>query len=327
MEQKDLIEARRVLGIEAKAIEDLKNRLDEKFVKAIDLICSVTGKAIFTGVGKSGHIGRKVASTMSSTGTPSLYIHPTESSHGDLGVISETDIVIAISNSGESQELVDLVGYCSRKGVPLIAMTRSAESTLAKASQVFLDISVEVEACPMNLAPTSSSTVTLALGDALAMAVLKRKGFDESDFAEFHPGGALGRKMLMRVKDLMMNGEDLPVVLETTPLTEVILTMTKYGSRGAAGILSPERALVGIITDGDIRRAAGSGQPLLEGVAKDLMSLNPKTIDQNELAQKALFLMEQFRINLLFVIDSFSDQPKRPLGLIHIQDLIKANLK
>lgn len=327
MLHEDLLEARRVLDIEARAILNLKDRLAADFVKAVDIVVATKGKLIVTGVGKSGQIGRKIASTFSSTGTPSLYVHPTESSHGDLGVISESDAVLAISNSGESQELTDIVSYCVRKGVPLLAMTSSSSSTLGQSASVFLDISVVEEACPLKLAPTSSSTVSLALGDALAMAVLKRKGFSEDDFAQFHPGGSLGRRILTRVKDVMQTGEALPVVKKDTPMTEVIAAMTGYAVRGAAGVVNQDQQLVGIITDGDIRRHLGRGGATLQGIASDLMSLNPKTIDMNELAQKALFLMEQFRINLLFVVDAQSSHPQRPVGLIHIQDLIQAKLK
>ncbi|MCB0408211.1 MAG: KpsF/GutQ family sugar-phosphate isomerase [Bdellovibrionales bacterium] len=327
MNHDDIIEARRVLEIEANAIMGLRERLGAEFSQAVDLISQTKGKVIVTGVGKSGQIGRKIASTLSSTGTPALYVHPTESSHGDMGVIADLDAVIAISSSGESQELHDVITYCVRKGVALIGMTGGKDSSLARSSQVFLDISVKEEACPLKLAPTSSSTVTLALGDALAMAVLKRKGFNEEDFAEFHPGGSLGRKMLTRVKDVMMTGDALPVVTESTPILEVIAAMTGYAVRGAAGVVSASGDLIGVITDGDIRRQLGQGQKAIECVAKDLMSTNPKTIDVNELAQKALFVMEQFRINLLFVINSHSEHPKKPVGLLHIQDLIGAKLK
>lgn len=327
MIHEDIAEARRVLDLEASAILELRERLGDDFILAVDQIANTKGKLIVTGVGKSGQIGRKIASTLSSTGTPALYVHPTESSHGDLGVIAESDCVLAISNSGESQELVDLLGYCVRKGVPVVAMTSSPKSHLGQTANVFLDISVKEEACPLKLAPTSSSTVTLALGDALAMAVLKRKGFNEEDFAEFHPGGSLGRKMLTRVKDLMQSGGDLPVVGEETPMSEVIALMTGYQVRGAAAVVSSSGELIGVVTDGDLRRQLGKNEPTLDAQAKDLMSSNPKTIDMNELAQKALFLMEQFRINLLFVVDASSDHPTKPVGLLHIQDLIKARLK
>lgn len=327
MIHEDIAEARRVLDLEARAIMDLRERLGDSFIEAVRVVTETKGKVIVTGVGKSGQIGRKIASTLSSTGTPALYVHPTESSHGDLGVIAEGDCVLAISNSGESQELVDILGYCVRKGVPVVAMTSSSSSHLGQTANVFLDISVKEEACPLKLAPTSSSTVTLALGDALAMAVLKRKGFNEEDFAEFHPGGSLGRKMLTRVKDLMQSGGNLPVVKEDTPMSEVIALMTGYEVRGAAAVVSPSGDLIGVVTDGDLRRQLGKAEPTLDSKAKDLMSSSPKTIDMNELAQKALFLMEQFRINLLFVVDASSEKPTTPVGLLHIQDLIAARLK
>lgn len=324
---KDLEEAKRVLQVEAQSILDLKERLDEAFEKAVEMIFSTSGKVIVTGVGKSGQIGRKIASTLSSTGTPSLYLHPTESSHGDLGVIADNDLVIAISYSGSSFELSDVMTFCTRRGVSLIGLVGSKDSALANAANVFLDISVKEEACPLKLAPTSSSTVTLALGDALAMAVLKRRGFKEEDFAEFHPGGSLGRKMLTRVSDVMHTGAALPLVHSETPMSEVVCAMTGEAVKGAAGVVDSEKTLIGIITDGDIRRRLTRGEFGLSGTAGDLMSKNPKTVDSGELAQKALFVMEQFKINLLFVIDRMATNPKKPVGVLHIQDLIKANLR
>lgn len=324
--QADLKEAQRVLEIEKKALEGLQARLNESFIKAVDLLAQTKGKVVVTGVGKSGQIARKIASTLSSTGTPSFYLHPTESSHGDLGMISSGDSVIAISYRGESKELQDLLMYCARKDIPLLALTGNKDSSLAEAAQVTLDISVEEEACPLKLAPTASSTATLALGDALAMVLLKRNGFQEKDFAEFHPGGSLGRKLLTRVKDVLESDQELPLVAEDTSISDVIVVMTGYG-KGAAAVVSSTGDLIGAITDGDIRRRVGKGLSGLEGTAKDLMTTAPKTVDAQELAQKALFLMEQFKINLLFVVDSNASAAKKPVGLLHIQDLIRANIR
>ncbi|MEO0336755.1 MAG: KpsF/GutQ family sugar-phosphate isomerase [Pseudomonadota bacterium] len=322
----DIEEAKRVLDIEIRALTHLRDRLSNEFVKGVELLMETKGKVILTGVGKSGHIGRKIASTLSSTGTPALYIHPTESSHGDLGVIADGDLVIAISYSGEATELGDLIAFCARRGIPLIAMTSKSASPLAEAASVVLDISVSEEACPLKLAPTSSSTTTLALGDAMAMALLKRKGFQEKDFAEYHPGGALGRKLLTRVGNVMNTDDELPLVGPETPVSEVIVVMTGYG-KGTAAVVNDSGELIGAITDGDIRRCVGKTKGHLTGTAKDILSPNPKTVEAGELAQKALFLMEQFRINLLFVVDSQNGSPKKPVGVLHIQDLMRANIR
>lgn len=319
-----LQEARRVLDIEAQAILGVKERLDERFEKAVDLICECQGKVVVAGMGKSGHVARKIAATMSSTGTPAFFLHPAESSHGDLGVISQGDCLIVISYGGASNELQDIISFASRKGMPLIAMTGNPNSQLAQASTVALDISVEQEACPLQLAPTSSSTATLAMGDALAMAALKKKGFKEEDFAEFHPGGKLGRRLLTRVKDLMHDNGGLPVVKFNSSMKEVVGIMTGSDVRGVAGVVDGEGQLVGVITDGDIRRHLEKNKNPLEASVEELMSARPKTIDQNELAVKALFIMEQFSIQSLFAINS---ETKKPEGLIHLQDLIRAKIR
>ena len=317
-------EALRVLEIEAQSILDLKDRLNESFEQAVELICECQGKVVVAGMGKSGHIGRKLAATMSSTGTPALFLHPAESSHGDLGVVAEGDCLIVISYGGASQELTDLLTYATRKGVPLIAMTSNQESDLAKASTHWLDISVKEEACPLKLAPTSSSTATLALGDALAMAALKKKGFKEEDFAEFHPGGKLGRRLLTRVKDLMHDNGGLPLVNHTDDMVTIVSTMTGSEVRGIAGVTNNEGELIGVITDGDIRRNLEKNKNPLDAKVEELMSVQPKTIDGNELAVKALFIMEQFSIQSLFVVNP---QTKKPEGLIHLQDLIRAKIR
>lgn len=324
---RDLEEAGRVLEIEAKAIELLRGRLGESFVKAVDILSACGGKVVVTGMGKSGHVGRKIASTMSSTGTPAVFLHPAESSHGDLGVVSQGDVIIAISYGGETPELQDVLKYCARKGLPLIAITGKVGSTLGKAASVTLDVSVEMEACPLNLAPTASSTATLALGDALAMCLLKRRGFKEEDFAEYHPGGSLGRRLLTRVEDVMHVGDALPVVGLDSGMRDVLALMTKKEVRGVAGVVDDSGSLVGVITDGDIRRRLEKTGDPLDNNAKDLMSQNPKTVDAGELAEKALFMMEQFSIQTLFVVRRSSPQPTKPVGLLHLQDLLKAKLR
>jgi arabinose-5-phosphate isomerase len=319
-------EGQRVLRIEAEAVMALIDRLDEHFEKSVELISSCQGKLVLTGVGKSGQIARKIASTLTSTGTPAVFLHPAESSHGDMGVISKNDCVIAISYGGGSSELASLIRFVARHGVPLIAMTSKASSALGEAANHVLDISVKEEACPLGLAPTSSSTVTLALGDALAMAVMKKKGFKAEDFAEFHPAGALGRKLTLRVKDVMHSGEALPLVNPQEPMTSVISMMTSKDVRGVAGVVSAEGKLVGVITDGDIRRRLERSTAPLTDPAEALMSRTPKTIDCSELAEKAAFLMQQFQIQLLFVVDRDSAEPHRPVGLVHLQDLLKAQV-
>ncbi len=320
-------EGKRVLKIEANAISELYEKIDDDFAKAVNLILACKGKVIVTGMGKSGQVGRKISSTFSSTGTASMYLHPAESSHGDLGMIRESDLVIGISNGGESNEMIPILNFIARKGIPLIALTGKKESTLGKAGVVALDAGVKEEACPLGLAPTSSSTVTLALGDALAMAVLKERGFNEENYAEYHPGGKLGRKLLTRVKDIMHQQEALPIVLPSEPMAKVISLMTAKDVRGVAGVVDENNSLIGAVTDGDIRRRLEkSDQPFTE-TAKDLMSQNPKTIDCNELAEKALFLMEQFQIQTLFAVDKEASNPLKAVGLVHIQDLLTAQIR
>jgi arabinose-5-phosphate isomerase len=325
---KDLVlkQALEVLEIEAEAISNLKSRIDDQFLKAVELISNCKGKLVVTGIGKSGHIGRKLASTFASTGTPSVFLHPAESAHGDLGILSAGDVVLAISYGGESREMATVLHYVARKGLTLIAMTGKVASTLAKAAEVVLDISVKKEACPHNLAPTASSTATLAFGDALAMSVLVQKGFAPNDFAEVHPGGSLGAK-LVRVSDIMHKGEALPLVKPTTTIREIVGIMTHKDVRGTAGVLNEKGELMGVITDGDIRRRLEKSDNPLDGTAIELMNSNPKTIDQNELAEKALFLMEQMRIQTLFVINSQSGSPKKPVGIVNFHDLFSAKVR
>lgn len=316
-------QAIRVLEIEAQAILSLRDRVGDAFEKAVDLIRACEGKLILTGIGKSGQVARKLASTFSSTGTPAVFLHPSESSHGDLGMISRNDVVLAISYGGSSPEFNGLLSFCARRGNVLIAMTGNDNSPLGKAAQVILNFHVSEEACPLGLAPTASSTASLALGDALAMAVSTEKGFSVENFAEFHPGGNLGYRLLTRVKDVMHGGDALPTVSLETPMKQVLSIMTHKDVRGAAGIVDAQGDLVGVITDGDLRRRLEKNDDPLAGVAKDLMTTNPRVIDANELAEKALFLMEQFQIQLVFVLDKSAAQPKKPVGILHIQDLLR----
>ena len=318
--------AKNTLRIEAESILNLIPRLGSEFEKAVDLILNCQGKVVFTGIGKSGHISRKLTSTFSSTGTPSLYLHPAESSHGDLGVITKSDLVIAISYGGEAAELNSILNFVSRHGVNIIGITGKKQSTLAQAATVVLDVSVEKEACPLNLAPTSSSTATLAMGDALAMAALEKRGFKAENFAELHPGGSLGAKLL-RVKDLMQKGDALPFVKAETTTKELLTKMTHQSVRGAAGVVDDLGQLVGVVTDGDIRRFLERHQDPFSKVAKDLMSHSPRTIDANEFVEKALFMMEQFRIQMLIVLDRSSDKPLRPVGMLIYSDLLTPKVR
>lgn len=322
-----LTEARRVLKIEVEGLIDLMERLDENFEKALEMILECKGKVVLCGMGKSGLIARKIASTLSSTGTPAVFVHPAESSHGDLGVISSGDVVIGISYSGETAELHHLLRYLNRKNIPLIAISGNPASSLGKASAVHLSVHVRQEACPMGLAPTASTTATLALGDALAVAALQKRGFKPEDFAEFHPGGSLGQKLLTRVSDVMHSGDALPLVNRTTPLKEVIFKMTAKEVRGVAGVLDEKGDLVGVITDGNIRRRLDKDLNIANDKAMDVMSPSPKIIDAHELAEKALFMMEEFSIQVLFVVDRKSASAKRPVGILHIQDLLKSKVR
>jgi arabinose-5-phosphate isomerase len=321
-----LEEAKRVLEVEANAILKLRDGLNGDFEKAVALLKECDGKVVFSGMGKSGHIARKVSSTMSSTGTPSIFVHPAEASHGDMGIISENDIVVMISNGGNSVELADMIAYVKRKNITLIAFTANPDSQLGQNADIILDISVEEEACPMGLAPTTSTTVTLALGDALAIGLLVARGFAKEDYAEFHPGGSLGRRLLTKVQDVMHKGTSLPLVKPDTPMKEVISKMTEKDVRGVAGVVGESGELIGVITDGDIRRRLEKSDAALVEPAKDLMSNSPKTISGKELAQKALFMMEQFQIQTLFVVDE-KDKKLVPIGLLHLQDLLKAKVR
>lgn len=319
-----------VLDIEIAALEKLKGRFDDEFSKAVDILLKSTGKVVVTGMGKSGIIGQKLSATLSSTGTPSLFLHPAESSHGDLGVVSKNDVIVAISYGGGSGELNSIIEYAKRNGVKLIGVTGNASSKLAENSDTVLDISVEKEACPLNLAPTASSTATLAMCDALAMVLLHEKGFKKEDFAELHPGGALGRKLLTRVKDVIPEQSRLPMVKKDEPARDVVNVMTTREVRGICGVVDEDGSLVGSITDGDVRRWLGKffegGGDATSLKASDLMSSNPKVIAEDELAQKALYMMEQFSISSLFVVRENKEGDFSPVGVLHIQDLLDAQI-
>ena len=325
-----LEEGKRVLRIEAQAVNALIDRLDHRFARAVDLLYQCKGKVIVSGMGKSGLIGQKIAATLASTGTPSFFLHPAEGVHGDLGMVARLDAMIAISNSGEVQEVLQLLPFVKRINIPVIALTGRMHSTLAKNSDVALDVSVSEEACPLGLAPTASTTATLAMGDALAIALLQKRGFRQEDYAQFHPGGILGRRLLVRVRDLMHMGSDVPRVRPHTLGSEAILEMT--GKRlGMTTVLDETETLVGIVTDGDLRRFLQRGgdfttvtaielaSPMHKRLAEDGSSRTPKTVGPDELATTALALMEQHTITALVVVD----HEHRVVGVIHLHDLLK----
>jgi arabinose-5-phosphate isomerase len=312
-----LVSARRVLELEATGLQAMAREIDEAFIRALDLIEQMQGRVIVTGMGKSGHIARKLAATLASTGTPAMFVHAAEASHGDLGMITAADVVIALSNSGETAELADVLVYAKRFDIPLIAMTGKADSTLARAATVTLLLAPAAEACPMGLAPTTSTTIMLALGDALAVATLERKGFSPSDFQMLHPGGMLGRRLL-RVADLMHRGEELPLAKADEKMDEALITMTAK-SLGCVGIVDGEGRLIGIITDGDLRRHMGSN--LLNRTVSEIMTRNPKTIDAEALASEAVNLMNARKITTVFVLED-----GYPVGVVHIHDCLRAGV-
>lgn len=313
--------AKEVFDIEANSILKLKERLGDDFVKAIDIIYSSKGKVVVTGMGKSGLVGRKIASTLCSTGTPAVFLHPAESTHGDSGIISRNDVVIAISNSGETQELLNLLPLIMRFGVPLIGITGGLNSTLAQKSDVVLDISVEREACPLNKAPTASTTVTLAMGDAIAVCLLKKRGFTYEDFLLYHPSGALGKGILYKVGELMVKDERLPIVSQDVNFSDAIKIVSEK-RLGTALLVDNNNKLTGVLTDGDIRRAVIKYPSAASLKVSEVMTKNPKTIGINELCAKALAIMEKHSITSLAVVD----ENNVPIGLLHIHDLLKAGV-
>ncbi|MCP3178087.1 KpsF/GutQ family sugar-phosphate isomerase [Desulfuromonas sp. KJ2020] len=315
--------AQRVLHTEADAVQRLVDRLDDQFVKAVHMILSCSGRLVISGMGKSGLICQKIASTMASTGTPALFLHPAEGIHGDLGMLMKGDVVLAVSNSGETEEILRILPVIKRMGLPLIAMSGNARSSLARAGDVFLDISVREEACPLGLAPTASTTATLAMGDALAVALLIERGFREEDFALFHPGGALGKKLLLRVEDLMHTGVDIPMVVKNTPLKEALFEITSK-KLGITGVADDQGALAGVFTDGDLRRSIEKGLDVLNQPIENLMNPNPKRILRSNLAAKAVQRMEEYSITSLFVFED--ENSKVPVGIIHLHDLLKSGV-
>lgn len=311
-----------VFDIEANAILRLKDSLGVSFDRAIDLLYGCKGRVIVTGMGKSGLIGKKIAATLSSTGTPAYFLHPAESTHGDSGIITREDVVIAISNSGETQELLNLLPVIKRFGVPIISMTGKMDSTLARAGEAVLDISVEKEACPLGKAPTASTTATLAMGDALAVCLLQKRGFTEEDFLIFHPGGALGKGIKYHVSDLMMTEtRQMPVASEDIGFTDLIQLISDY-KLGMAMLTDKSGRLSGILTDGDIRRIVLKYKDLDSLCAKDVMSVNPKTVQSKDFAASALHLMEKYSITALAVVDDDNN----PVGVVHIHDILKAGV-
>ncbi len=313
--------ARDTLDIEAAALQSLKARLDERFVRAVEMMLGVRGRVVVTGMGKSGHIGRKIAATLASTGTPAMFVHPAEASHGDLGMIKPVDVVMAISNSGESDELVAILPVLKRQGVPLIAMTGGLQSSLARHADVVLDSSVEKEACPLNLAPTASTTAQLALGDALAVALLDARGFRSEDFALSHPGGALGRRLLTHVSDVMRSGDAVPRVGPEASFSELMQEMSRKGL-GASAVVDAAGRPVGVFTDGDLRRLIEKGLDLRALRAGEVMHTGPRTVLRDALAVEAAEMMEQHRITSILVVDSEGVL----CGALNSNDLMRAKV-
>jgi arabinose-5-phosphate isomerase len=312
---------RDVVALEAKAVAALANRIDEGFVRACELILACKGRVVIVGVGKSGHIGGKVAATLASTGTPAFFVHPGEASHGDLGMITPEDIVLAISNSGESKEILTILPIIKRMGVKLIALTGNTNSSLTRQADASLDVSVEKEACPMNLSPTASTTAALAMGDAIAVALLRSRNFTREDFARSHPGGLLGRRLLVYVEDIMHTGEQIPLVTDDASLQDALLEMTSKGL-GMTGVVDKQGHLCGIYTDGDLRRTLNQGVDVYKAKISDVMTHDPTTIGADRLAHEAVQLIRQHNFNGLYVVDS----DNHVLGALNMQVLLRAGI-
>lgn len=313
--------ARQVLTIESDAVRLLAERLDEAFHLALTIVLNCRGRVVVTGMGKSGHVARKIAATLASTGTPAFFVHPGEASHGDLGMIAPEDVVIALSNSGESAEVITILPLIKRRGAKLIGMSGNPKSTLARESDAHLNVAVDKEACPLNLAPTASTTAALAMGDALAVALLDARGFTPEDFARTHPGGSLGRRLLVHVRDVMHEGEKLPIVGESASLKDALLEMTRKGL-GMTAIVDGGGRLAGVFTDGDLRRTLEKSVDVHAAKIADLMTRNPKSIEPDRLAVEAVERMQELKINGLLVIDA----ERKLVGALNMHDLLKAGV-
>ena len=313
--------AREVLAIEAKAVTGLIDRLDAGFEQAIRIILQCQGRVVVSGIGKSGHVARKIASTLASTGTPAFFVHPAEASHGDLGMVTRNDVFLALSNSGETVELLTIIPVLKRQGAKLVAMTGNPDSTLGREADVHLYAGAAQEACPLNLAPTASTTAALALGDAVAVALMRARGFTQDEFARSHPGGALGRKLLTLVRDVMRSGPDAPRVADSAALTEALLEMSR-GRMGMTAVVNGAQLVKGIFTDGDLRRAIEKGQDLRKTAIADIMSPNPRTIGPDRLAAEAVEIMERSKVTQLLVVDDGG----RLLGALNIHDLFRGKV-
>ena len=320
-EEKLLTLGRAVISTETEALKNLLESIDENFVRACFYILDCKGRVVVLGMGKSGHIGNKIAATLSSTGSPAFFVHPGEASHGDLGMIKDDDVVLALSNSGETDEIITLLPVIKRLGVPLITLTGNTDSMLAKTASVNIHVGVEKEACPLGLTPTASTTAALAMGDALAIALLEARGFGAEDFAIAHPGGMLGRRLLLHVGDIMHRGEELPAVLEDTLLSETLLIMTQMGL-GSSAIIDEENCVLGIFTDGDLRRALDNNIDVHKTVVGKVMTRNCKSINKDCLAAEALAIMEDSRINALPVVNA----ENKLIGLLNMHDLLRARV-
>ncbi len=323
-EKSDIETARRVMRIECEAIQSIADRLDENFDRAAEILMNCRGKVIVTGMGKSGHIGAKMAATFASTGTSSFYVHPGEGMHGDLGVVSENDVVIAISNSGNSPEVIGILPSVKKIGVPLIAMTGNPRSELARFADVVLDIAVKEEACPLGLAPTASTTSTLALGDALAVVLLERKGFSEEDFALLHPGGAIGKRLHLQVSHIMRAGENTPRVSVGTGVVDALVEMSSK-RMGITGVFDETGRLVGCVTDGDLRRGIQRHDDFLKRKVEEIMTPDPRTMPSDTKAVEALHMMEKMRISVVFVHDPAD--ANKIIGAVHVHDILSAGLE
>ncbi len=313
--------AQRTIRMEADAVKQQAKHLDDNFITACELILNCQGRVVVTGMGKSGHIGNKIAATLASTGTPSFFVHPGEASHGDLGMITRGDVVIALSNSGETSEVTTLLPLLKRLAIPLISITGSTSSSLAKFSNAHLFIDIKQEACPLDLAPTSSTTAALVIGDSLAIALLEARGFSPEDFAFSHPGGSLGRKLLLKVCDIMHSGDRLPLVQSGTPLQTALLEITRKGL-GMTGVVDQDNHLLGVYTDGDLRRTLDQGLDIHNVIVNEVMTLEPITVREEQLAAEAVEIMQQKKVNALLVTDS----KQNPTGALNMHDLLRAGV-